>query len=168
MKIGYSTIGNPHYSVESILKNSPNIEVMLGRVLLGSAWLLLGRYANDHEILLMTLLQSLMLQEFSIGFGACGMDLMQIQLLYNLRHIMDDDLRNSLIGDIFNAYSSNHMIKIIHQACVLFQKDHELNLLKPFILRLKNTIEFATAGNINLYSENEKNLAEHVRMKALK
>jgi len=170
LSIGYQTPGNPHYSVEGILKNvtdKDNMEIMLGRILLGSAWLLLGRYANDQEILLMSLLQGLMLAEFSIGFGACGIDLMQVQLLYNFRHIIDHDLRNNLMSQIVEERSAFKMINIIKKAYSLLEKDNEIHLLKPFILRLKSAIEFATDGQINFYSEREKEILESVKSKAL-
>jgi hypothetical protein len=178
LKLGYKEAGSPHYSVESILENVKEMhggelpdgfEVMLGRVLLGSSWLLLGRYATDQEILLMTFLQSFLLREFAVGAGPCGIDLMQVQILYNVRHLDDDSLRNNLMSNIFEARSATQMIDALYEGYTSLNQEKdidEVSLLKPSIVKLKTAIESATSGGFNLFSDREKMLSGNQLVKA--
>lgn len=170
LKLGYENIDQPHQSVEGVLrhlevlykeKSPENFEVMLGRVLLGSAWLLLGRHATDQEILLTTLLQSFLLREFSLGAGDCGIDIMQIYLAYNLRHLSDERLRNQLMNAIFEVRSATKMIDCIHEKYLLTHHRDDLaehSIIRPFILKLKTAVDLASGGECDIYTEREKSL----------
>lgn len=175
--LGYIESASPHYSVEGILEKVkaandgvlPNgFEVMLGRVLLGSPWLLMGRFASDQEIMLLTLLQSFMLREQAIGAGPCGVDLMQIHILYNVRHITYDRLRDELMSKIFDAQSAMTIVNTLYDACVGQNYEYDIgavSLLKPSILKLKTAIDRATAGEYKLYSDRENLLVDNQRIK---
>lgn len=80
---------------------------------------------------------------------------MQVQLLYNLRHLIDHDLRNTLMSYIIEARSPAKMIEMLRQTFVTLDHDNEIEVLKPFLLRLKDAIEFATDGSIKFYSKRE-------------
>lgn len=152
-KLGYKIVGEPHYSVQSILEKIKKqlgevpieFEVMLGRVLLGSAWVLQGRYASDAEILLHTLLQAAIEQEWANGMGRYGIDIYQIQMLYNIRHITNDSYRNSLINKILNAQSTEEIIDKIFEQYLSIKKKGECNILQ--IHRLEQAVFAAIPNN---------------------
>lgn len=180
VKLGYKESDGVHYSVEGVLKHSSanhekmltsNFEVMLGRVLLGSSWLLLGRYASDQEILLMTLLQCFLLREFAVGAGPCGIDLMQIQILYNARHLANENLRNTLMDKITETRSSSQMLQAVYQGCASVTQVKDMGedtLLKPSILRLKNAIDSASGSDYKLYSDRENRILQNQLAKSVK
>ncbi|CZR16763.1 Uncharacterised protein [Legionella pneumophila] len=151
-QLGYKVVGEPHYSVQSILEKIKKqlgevpieFEVMLGRVLLGSAWVLQGRYASDAEILLHTLFQAAIEQEWARGMGRYGIDIYQIQVLYNIRHITNDNYRNSLINKIFNAQSTEEIIDKIFELYFSIKKKGECNILQ--LQRLEKAV-FAAIPN---------------------
>jgi hypothetical protein len=153
--LGYDEVGRPHYSVQSVLDNvaqqlgevPAEFQVMLGRVLLGSAWLLQGYYANDAEIMLHTLLQAAIEREWAKGTGRYGVDVYQIQLLYNVRHITNDEYRNSLISKIHNAQSMDEMIDVVFEQYLEVKKKGEVNILK--LNKLEQAI-FSALPNNNL------------------
>lgn len=178
--LGYDETDSPHYSVDGILQsvkdahggNLPDgFEVMLGRVLLGSPWLLQGRHATDQEILLLALLQSFMLRELAVGAGPCGVDLMQIHVQYNVRHITDDKLRDELMTGVFEARSSTKIIDILYDVYARLNHENDIgavSLLKPSILKLKTAIDRATSGEYKLYSYRETMLIEGAQTRGLR
>lgn len=103
------TDGKPHYSAEYILNTlsavgHDNVEVLLGRVLLGSSFLLEGKYISDKEILLNSLLHLPLLIDMFDGMGLYGLERIKIQVLYHVRHLRDDQQKvSNLMTDIFNA-----------------------------------------------------------------
>jgi hypothetical protein len=180
LNLGYNNISKPHCSAEGVFEyikknhegNLPlDFEVMLGRVLLGSSWLLRGYYASDQEIILMTLLQGLLLREFSIGSGPCGIDLMQIQLLYNVRHIINEDVRNQIMLDIFKSRSADKMIDILYEKYQsIIQKNDldETSILKPSQLKLKSAIKSASSSQYSLFTSRETIISDHQQKKSIK
>ncbi len=179
-KLGYRDRECPHWSVDTVIsemkkmdhgKSSDNFEVMLGRVLLGSPWLLLGRYASDQEILLLTILQCLLLREFAMGTGQAGFDLLQIHILYNLRHLVQDELRNKLMATVLEIRSATKILDVLYEQCASFNREIErdtLSLLKPSILKLKSTIDCVSSSRYSLYSTKEKVLMENQIIKGIK
>ncbi|HAT1845029.1 TPA: hypothetical protein RG395_000400 [Legionella pneumophila] len=152
-QLGYKVVGEPHYSVQSILEKIKKqlgevpieFEVMLGRVLLGSAWVLQGRYASDAEILLHTLLQAAIEQEWAEGMGRYGVDIYQIQILYNIRHITNDNYRNYLINKILNAQSTEEIIDKVFEQYLSIKKKGECNILQ--LHRLEEAVFAAIPDN---------------------
>jgi len=171
IKLGFSEKESPHYSVEKILQLSfqDNYEVMLGRVLLGSSWLLLGRHACDREIVLMSLLHSYLIKDFNTGEGIFGVDLMQIHVLYNLRHLKDINLRNKIMAQTIKAKSADEIISNLNQIFRYLQTSHRRNpdsLLSPSLFRIKSAVDKATASEIQFYCEREQNLINNQTAKA--
>lgn len=101
--------GQPHYSAEYILKKltstgHENSEILLGRILLGSSFLLEGKYASDKEILSNAMTHFDMLVDMFDGMGLYGLERIKIQLLYHVRHLRGNKVAaNKLMTDIFNA-----------------------------------------------------------------
>lgn len=157
--LGYEIDGKPHYSVESILEIAKGhsgevaagYEVMLGRVLLGSAWLLRGRYASDAEIILHALLQGAIEQEWAEGMGQYGVDIFQIQILYHVRHMTNDEHRNSLINKVLNVGSMQEIIDEMFVQYVIRKKGGQCNMLE--LHDLEQAVLAALPNNIAIHRD---------------
>lgn len=127
-QIGYIS-GGIHTSVEHVLSlvkstsgEAHSFEVMLGRVLLGSTWVLLGNYASDSEIMLHTILNALIVREATLGGGRFGLEMMKIAVFYQIRHLTSfKEYADIIIAQIGTADSQDKLIEILYDAYKSYQ-----------------------------------------------
>ncbi|HEK3759136.1 TPA: hypothetical protein SM035_000314, partial [Legionella pneumophila] len=74
-----------------------------------------------------------------------GVDIYQIQILYNIRHITNDNYRNYLINKILNAQSTEEIIDKVFEQYLSIKKKGECNILQ--LHRLEQAVFAAIPDN---------------------
>jgi tRNA-dihydrouridine synthase/radical SAM superfamily enzyme YgiQ (UPF0313 family) len=110
--------GDGSYSVEGLMETFEGTGVdqyMVGRLLLGSPWLLSGRKIPDQEIVQMALGQARYLASDFKGIGEAGLGIAKLALLGYVRFLERRDLREMLDSGIMQAGSTEGLIALLER-----------------------------------------------------